>query len=275
MAQKSHFLLTLILFSFLAFPSITLAQGDLMIMPKRLLFTGNERSQEINLVNTGSDTATYAISFIQYDMKEDGSFEEINEPVEGQRFADEFLRYYPRRVSLAPNEAQTVRVQITKRNLLQDGEYRSHIYFRAIEDEAALGATDTDTDDKAISINIKTVFGISIPVIIREGENNTKVDLNNLKVLQEEKGKNLSFTFNRNGNFSTYGDLEVDYISENNERTPVSKVRGLAVYTPNSRRDFSIDLPEIEGVDYSKGNLSIVYKTEEGKVYGTSTLKLE
>ena len=139
-------------------------------MPKRLVFSGAERSQEINLVNTGSDTATYAISFIQYKMKEDGSFEEITSPEEGQNFADEFLRYYPRRVSLAPKEAQTIRVQITKRNLLQDGEYRSHIYFRAVEEETALGETKENKDDKAISINIKTVFGISIPVIIRVGE---------------------------------------------------------------------------------------------------------
>lgn len=269
--QAPHlFFFFILVFSF----NFSFAQGDLMIMPKRLVFNGAERSQEINLVNTGADTATYAISFIQYKMKEDGNFEEITKPEEGQHFADEFLRYYPRRVSLAPKEAQTIRVQITKRNLLQPGEYRSHMYFRAVEEETALGNTDSETDEKAISINIKTVFGISIPVIIREGDNNTKVALENLTITEDKKRKKLSFEFNRIGDFSTYGDLEIDYISEN-KRIALTQVRGLAVYTPNKKREFSLNLPEVEGIDYTKGSLEIKYKTEDGKVYGTKSLKLK
>jgi P pilus assembly chaperone PapD len=62
----------LLLFFIFIFSGIaTYAQGDLMIMPKRLVFEGSERSQEINLANNGSDTAVYAISFINYKMTED------------------------------------------------------------------------------------------------------------------------------------------------------------------------------------------------------------
>jgi len=245
-----------------------------MIMPKRLVFTGAERSQEINLVNTGADTATYAISFIQYKMKEDGNFEEIFKPEEGQNFADEFLRYYPRRVNLAPKEAQTIRIQITKRNLLNPGEYRSHIYFRAVDKETALGETEAKENDKAISINIKTVFGISIPIIIREGASTINVELNNIEVLEESNETKLALEFNRNGNFSTYGDLEVEYILEGEKNLVIAMVRGLAVYTPNNKRKFMLNLPTMEGVDYSKGKLKITYKTEEGKIYNESLYDL-
>ena len=62
MRNSPKFLLFLLLFSFL---KIT-AQGDLMVMPKRVIFDGNDRSKEVNIANTGTDTATYAISFIQY-----------------------------------------------------------------------------------------------------------------------------------------------------------------------------------------------------------------
>jgi len=259
-----------ILAFFIIISTSVYAQGDLMVMPKRLIFTGAERSQEINLVNTGADTATYAISFIQYKMKEDGNFEEITKPEEGQNFADEFLRYYPRRVSLAPKEAQTIRVQITKRNLLNPGEYRSHIYFRAVDKETALGQTIADENDKEISINIKTVFGISIPVIIREGASTINVELNNIEVLKENNETKLALEFNRNGNFSTYGDLEVEYLLEGKKNLVIAMVRGLAVYTPNNKRQFMLNLPEMEGVDYSKGKLKITYKTEEGNIYNES-----
>ncbi len=135
------------------------AQGDLMIMPKRLVFDGSQRSQEINLANTGSDTAVYAISFVNYVMTEDGNFEQVEEPKEGQRFATDFLRYFPRRVTLAPREAQTIRVQLTRTGNLEQGEYRSHMYFRAVEEQKALGEEETQ-DSEGISINIKRYLGL-------------------------------------------------------------------------------------------------------------------
>lgn len=250
---------------FIFMSSFTFAQGDLMVLPKRLVFNGTERSKEINLINTGKDSATYAISFIQYKMNIDGSFEEISEPEENQNFADEFLRYYPRRVNLAPNEAQTIRVQTTRTNQLKPGEYRSHIYFRAVEKETALGESDVIADEDAISINIKTVFGISIPVIIRNGESTTKLNLEDILLAKEGKKTQLSMAFNRTGNFSTYGDLSVEYIPEVGEGMAIASVRGLAVYTPNNKRRFNINLPE--DIDYSKGKLKVTYKTEDEILY--------
>jgi hypothetical protein len=167
-------------------------------MPKRIVFDGSQRSQEINLANTGNDTAVYAISFINYKMTENGNFEQVEEPEEGQRFAEGFLRYFPRRVVLAPNEAQTIRVQLTRTGNLEQGEYRSHMYFRAIEDEGALGEEEVG-EAEGISINIKTVFGISIPVIIKQGTSTTDIDLTNIQLDRSAENPKLSLSINRTG----------------------------------------------------------------------------
>src|SRR4051794_39184135 len=100
----------------LAFFSEANAQGNLLITPRRVLFEGNKRSEELNLANVGQDTATYVISFIQIRMKEDGSFENITVPDSGQNFADKNLRFFPRTVKLGPNEAQTLKVQLLRPN---------------------------------------------------------------------------------------------------------------------------------------------------------------
>ncbi|MDQ6609880.1 MAG: hypothetical protein M3Y85_08675, partial [Bacteroidota bacterium] len=60
--------------------SKTNAQGNLLVTPKRVVFEGSKRSEELNLANTGKDSATYDISFIQIRMKEDGSMENITTP---------------------------------------------------------------------------------------------------------------------------------------------------------------------------------------------------
>ena len=68
------------------------AQGDLMLFPKRIVFDGSKKTQEINLANSGKDTARYILSVVQIRMKEDGSFENITEPDPGQNFADKYFQ---------------------------------------------------------------------------------------------------------------------------------------------------------------------------------------
>ncbi|GGG42069.1 hypothetical protein GCM10011532_27360 [Christiangramia forsetii] len=245
-----------------------------MIMPKRLIFDGTQRSQEINLVNTGSDSATYAISFIQYRMKENGEFEQISKPDENQRFADSFLRYYPRRVSLAAKEAQTVRLQVTRTNSMEEGEYRSHLYFRAVEDQTALGSETNKEEENNISINIKTVFGISIPVILRKGKSNTEIRLKNVS-LETLEQPILSLDIERDGNMSVYGNLDVEYQYENLKPVKVGIVKGIAVYTPNNVRTFSFQLQDSENIDLSKGKLLVSYSNDTGKKLASTVYELE
>ena len=46
------------------------AQGDLRVYPKRIVFEGAKKSQELNLANSGKDTARYVLSVVQIRMKE-------------------------------------------------------------------------------------------------------------------------------------------------------------------------------------------------------------
>ena len=90
------FLLSL-LFGFFCqtfFPVGLMAQGNLLVNPKRAVFEGSKRIITLNLANTGKDTAKYNISFLQYRMKEDGGFEEITRPDSLQLFADKYLRIF-------------------------------------------------------------------------------------------------------------------------------------------------------------------------------------
>jgi len=241
----------------------SIAQGNLLITPRRVVFEGATKTQELNLANTGSDTARYNVSIVQYRMREDGSFEEITEPDPGQNFADKYIRFFPRSVTLAPNEAQIVKMQLTKTNLLSPGEYRSHVYFRAVPKERALGEEESNPDTTGISVRLVPIFGITIPVIIRVGESDTKVSFSDLKfeVIQDTINR-LYLTFNRSGNMSVYGDIRVNHISPEGRSTEVGVVKGIAVYTPNQIRRFQMDLRTTEGVNYREGRLEIVYTTQ-------------
>jgi len=252
----------LILLSIIASTSV-MAQGNLLITPRRVVFEGSKRSQDLNLANTGADTAKYNVSIVQYRMREDGSFEEITEEDAGQNFADKYIRFFPRTVTLAPNEAQVVKMQLIKVNELKPGEYRSHIYFRAVPKVTALGSEEVQKDTTSIGVKLVPIFGITIPVIIHSGESTAKVNLSDMKLdIVNDSTSRLQFAFNRTGNMSVYGDIQVDYVSANSVTTPVGTVRGIAVYTPNLVRKFQMDLDKKAKLDYHKGSLKITYTSQ-------------
>jgi hypothetical protein len=236
------------------------AQGNLLITPRRLVFEGSKRSIDLNLANTGQDSASYSISLVQIRMNDDGGFETIIEPDPGQHFADKNIRFFPRSVTLGPNESQVVKVQVIKSNELADGEYRSHFYFRAVPKTRPLGEEEPIKDTATISVKLTPIFGITIPVIIRIGEYSAKVELSDLALQPvNDAGPRLSMTFNRTGNMSVYGDLTVDHVSPQGKITRVGIANGIAVYTPNSIRRFQFNLNNLSGIDFKSGTLRIIY----------------
>ncbi len=253
-----------LLFLSLLFSSNSFCQGNLLITPKRVIFEGSKRIEEINLANIGKDTATYMISFLQFKMNDDGKFEQTNEDDSNQNYANKNLRFFPRKVTLGPNEAQSVKIQVIKKNELPTGEYRSHLFFRAVKSPKPLGEEDESVrKDSVISIHITPLFGISIPIIIRSGETYSKINIANSSFKMEKDSLPiLKMTFNRTGNISSYGDITVDYISTEGKVTNVGLIKGLAVYTPNIKRNISLILNKMPGIEFKSGKLHIVYSDE-------------
>jgi hypothetical protein len=265
---KTPFLSFLLLLNTTLIGSSSLAQGDVQIYPKRVVFDGSKRAQELSVANSGKDTARYTISVIQIRMKKDGSFETIESPDQGQNFADKNFRFFPRSVVLAPNEAQTVKIQLLKFNELTAGEYRSHLYFRAEAEKKPLGSHDSaTTTSSSIAVRIVPTYGISIPVIIRSGEPTTEINISQPHFTWEKDTVPvLNFDLNRSGNMSVYGDITVDYLSPEGKETRVCSVKGMSVYTPNTVRHFRLPLQKVPAVNYNKGSLHIVYTDGSGPV---------
>lgn len=236
------------------------AQGNLLISPKRLVFDNTQRSLEINLANTGKDTAKYLISTMEIRMKENGLFEEIFSPDSGQFFATRYLRFFPRTVVLAPNESQVVKVQLIKTSEMSQAEYRSHIYFRAIPKSNALGDIDSTKSESSISVKLIPVFGISIPVIIRRGNAEVFSNIVNPNLITNHTSKpQVKMTITRSGLISTYGDIHVEHIDSKNIVKEVGLAKGVAVYTPNTSRTFQFELSDTT-INYNYGRLRIIYK---------------
>ena len=53
------------------------AAGQLMVTPTRIVFEGNDRTKQVNLVNNGSETGRFRISFVRRNMTADRSSKHV------------------------------------------------------------------------------------------------------------------------------------------------------------------------------------------------------
>lgn len=273
----------LFLIVFLAFSEVAFAQEKpgLLITPTRVLLDGRTRSASVSVANNGNVEGTYAISIVNRRMQEDGTIVPIGEDeeaIEGEKFAIDMLRISPRRITLQPGEHQNVRILARKPADLEDGEYRSHLNFKIVNEDTTEREKNSEQNDNSLIISIKANFGVTIPVIIRQGEVFASGQINDLKLVSNDDGsKSVEFDITRTGNSSIYGDIIILYKAKDGAELILKSMGGLAVYAPNKNRKFKVMLDVPESVSIDGGTLEVQYKAkakEGGEILASKKIEL-
>ena len=246
-------------------PAAAQGFGDLVVSPTRVELEGRTRSTTVTLTNRGAESALFRISLITMDMDERGKLKAVDQPAAGSKTAEELVRYAPRQVSIPPGGTQTVRLVLRKPKTLAAGEYRSHMFFRAVPPEDAGRSIAEQDNQGGVSVKLTPIFGITIPVIVRHGELDLKVGMSGFKVVAGKDGQKLAFKMARSGNKSAYGDIKVEYVSASGgDPVVVGEVTRLAVFTPNTERDVEVPLTPPPGVTLGKGTMKVLYREVNG-----------
>ncbi|MEE4154819.1 MAG: molecular chaperone [Erythrobacter sp.] len=216
--------------------------AELLVAPTRVTLDERSRTAELVLVNRGEGPAAFRLSLENRRMREDGSLETVEEPLEGELFALDMLRFSPRQLLLEPGARQVVRIMAKSPAGLAPGEYRSHLRLMSAPASAARPAAEENAGDTSLSIELIAIRSITVPVILRVGklEATASVDA---AALSEAEPDQLAIKLTRSGTRSTYGDIT---ITPEGAAEPVWTVRGVAIYTPNTSREAVLPLsPEV------------------------------
>jgi len=208
-------------------PSAGEAQGDLLIAPTRLVLDGR-RGGEVILSNQGSESETYRVTLELRRMDSDGNLKPVDEAQANatEKAALEMIRYAPRRVTLPPQQPQSIRISARPGADLPDGEYRVHLSFAAIPKVRAV--TDAPAADKnGIAIDLVPIYGIVMPIIVRKGELTVQAGLANPRIVHGPKGDTFLLDMTRSGNESVYGDI---LVFPQGAKDPAFIARGIGVY---------------------------------------------
>ncbi len=241
-ALQSVTLALLIPISFTVVSTSAHAAGDLLIAPTRVVLDGR-RGTEVILNNIGDEEATYRITLELRRMNAQGRLEDVDleKATDQEKSALDAIRFAPRRVTLPPNQPQSIRVGLQPNDGLGDGEYRAHMLFRAIPKATPVDAADAPTE--GLKIQIIPIYGISIPVIVRKGNVYATAALANVRIGKDNEGATLEFDMNRSGNRSLFGEI---HVTKPGLSEPLHVSKGIAIYPEISQRVVSIPLsPEL------------------------------
>lgn len=245
-------------------PQVTNVGANLNISPKRITFDRNRRSGTVYIYNQGGSAATFDISLVDRVMLPDGQIlatsdtegkPDMKAIVDQLKSAKDVLQISPRRVTLAPGQGQTIRLRVASVPEGAAGEVRSHLTVTTIPpptaglsaEAAAAGAPNE------ISFQINSVFGISIPAIVRFTDPDVRAAIENAHVdyaqlsLDGKAPKRtpvMVFDLVRVGASSLFGNVE---IRARGQKDAIGFARGLGVYPEIPRRQVRIPLQREPG----------------------------
>ena len=239
--------------------------GDLLVAPTRIILDGR-RGTEIILNNIGDDVATYRVSIELRRMSPDGSLDAVTTPNARETAAQAMVLYAPRKVTLPPNQPQSIRINARAPQGLADGEYRVHLLFRAIPDPKPVTAP---APTQGVSFRLTPVYGVTIPVIVRLGNLEAKAGIANVRKVVDGGKPAIALDLSRAGDRSTFGEVRV---TKAGIAEPIAVSGGVAIYTEINQRRVTIPL-DARFAAQASGAVTVEYieKTPTGPVTLAST----
>ena len=212
------------------------AVANISVFPYNIDFEAesNKRVQNVRVINTSNETQTYRVSFVNFAQDEDGGLAETKDGEE--TFADKYLTWSPRQFTLKPNEVQTINIARKSMAQAPDGEFVSHLRIGEVAIGAPNSKNPTVENADTLSMQLKALFAITLPVTIRKGKalmNTTTVE--SYKKIAENA---MMVTLKRSGNLSSRVNIAVI----NDKGEDIGRVNSVKIYLSTDKLNVTIPL---------------------------------
>ncbi len=235
------------------------AQARIDILPRKIVMEPRDRSAEITVLNLFDKSGTFRVDIIYYRQNEDGSYTEIDEPLDPNFDPKTAVRYSPRQFVLPPGGRQKIRLSLRKPANLPEGEYRFHVKTLRF---AELDEAPQEIQTEGPAVSMKMNIGVSIPVVIRHGGNlNVQAKLSDVTLIpphQTRDGEHaaLQFTINRSGNKGMLGTVRAFWQPKGEDEREIGLVNNMNVFSEITKRKVNLSLREFP---QGPGTIRLIY----------------
>lgn len=214
------------------------ARANLAISSFYVWFDANspKRTEVVRVTNNSNVKKSYRIKLINFKQNADGSYTEIEQPLSGNPFAIPYISSSPHETTLEPGQTQTVRIIRKPMAAAADGEYVSHLLIRELPEKTAVKPQNNNGE---LKIDIKALYGVTIPVIIDKGNLHDSAEIKTVTLNNQASKPYLSVTVQRKGNRSFWGNLIVMQ-----GKKELGRVNGFKIFMTTPERKIKIPLNE-------------------------------
>ena len=240
-------------------PALARGGAVLFIYPTEVIFEDNQRSAEITLANRGDETGTFEMGWTHMTMTTEGGLVKY----EGQPpwSVQPFVRYSPRRVTLAPSESQTIKIALRRSQDVAKGEYYSH--FRVLtlnsEDPSATEANAAEPS-AAAGVSITARSAVAIPVIWRNSRETSSASIESVQL--DVDANKLTVDVRRHGLLSVRGYLHVLGMTPDGTRGFLAEPVPLIIYPSIDTRTAVIELNDGVRAGSLPRDMEVYYSSE-------------
>ncbi len=243
--------------------------ADLMVTPKRVILSKGEYTATLHLLNDSNEMRSYELSWKQMRMDNTGKLIEDRDPVAAGN-ASSLVVVNPRRVVLAPGEAQAVKLRARLPAELPFGEYISHLSFSPVDVPAA----SFDVIGEGAQTQVRVLLGIAIPIIVRHGDLTSSASVR-ITGIDIPRGL-LMVDLTRQGTASIVGNLEGYWGLPGQPGKLIAQLNNVAVYANLNLVSQRIPLQLPEGFQFQPGLLHVIYRDPSTfDVLTQSTIRVE
>lgn len=215
----------------------------------QVFFVDLERTttEELTVMNQTNTPIRYSVSIVP----------EEGDAWTGYELNPEWVRFYPRVVSVSPNSRGVVRFRINVPSNLADGEYRGNILL-----EEMITRPENTTDANNSSAEPSMAMGIQndfmLAIYSHKGDKEYIAKINNPTKISS--GENSLFTMNleNTGNATLRPKVEISYLDDRG-RTIEKKDLYLEVVPPSISKEYERNLSDEEAI-IPNGSASIKYE---------------
>lgn len=227
----------------LLYPKMSAA--NISIFPTLLEFDTAEkkRMDSVRIINKTNMRQTYRVEVVNFIQNENGGYVEVGKDYLGGGFSKPYITFSPRQFSLEPGEVQTVNVGRKASATLKDGEYVSHLRVREIEVPTAAKKPSSDYGDDVFSIDIRTLYAVTIPVVLTKGEISSAADIGDVKRVGKKSQPAVDISLVRKGEHSSKVNIKI----LDDAGKVVGFAKDVAIYPPNKKRSVIIALDNDDG----------------------------
>lgn len=267
--------------------------ANINITPRRVVFDPLKRTESVYVFNQGTAPVTVDVTLIDNVMLPSGEIlplEKLAQRTAAEqavgaslRSARDLILASPSRLILAPGKGRTIRLRADLGSATDAAELRTHLAVTTVPtaDAGLTAETAAAARPGELAFRIQSVFGVSIPLILRQGPVDAAATISDLKIEtidapfgpagELRRGPVLTFSLNRTGASSIFGNIEARSNSGKTNEI-IGFIRGLAVYPEIGGRRVAMPLSRLP---QSGEKLSVTFVSDDpqlGKLRANGTM---